>query len=119
MICHPEGDIIAVIIDAENVRGRTGFEVDHADLIDRLLVWTSMRCGHVNGKTIVVIDHGSRAGAIVLPGNSFGGEGGGGGMDASSNLCVSFAGPRRKADDVIARDVRWLLSSSYNRPSSN
>ena len=63
---HSEEDVIAVIIDAENVRGRTGFELDHADLLDRLLVWTSMRYGYAYGKTIVVIDHGSQAGAIVL-----------------------------------------------------
>jgi hypothetical protein len=63
---HLEEDVIAVIIDAENVRGRTGFELDHADLLDRLLVWTSMRYGYAYGKTIVAIDHGSQAGAIVL-----------------------------------------------------
>jgi len=27
-------------------------------------------------------------------------------------LCVAFAGPAKKADDIIARDVRWLLSSA-------
>lgn len=27
-------------------------------------------------------------------------------------LCVTFAGPTKKADDIIARDVRWLLSSA-------
>jgi hypothetical protein len=35
---HYKEDVIAVIIDAENVRGRTGFELDHADFLDRLLV---------------------------------------------------------------------------------
>ena len=116
---HSEEDVIAVIIDAENVRGRTGFELDHADLLDRLLVWTSMRYGYAYGKTIVVIDHGSQAGAIVLRDeNSFQEEDSKDTTTLSNNnLCVSFAGPQCKADDIIARDVKWLLSSKYNPQS--
>ena len=118
---HSEEDVIAVIIDAENVRGRTGFELDHADLLDRLLVWTSMRYGYAYGKTIVVIDHGSQASAIVLRGDTSFQEVDGGNKDtttwSNTNLCVSFAGPQCKADDIIARDVKWLLSSKYNPQS--
>ena len=111
---HYKEDVIAVIIDAENVRGRTGFELDHADLLDRLLVWTSMRYGYAYGKTIVVIDHGNQTGAIVLRGDSsFEREDGGKTDDTTlSNLCVSFAGPLCKADDIITRDVKWILASS-------
>jgi hypothetical protein len=36
---------------------------------------------------------------------------------SNNNLCVSFAGPQCKADDIIARDVKWLLSSKYNPQS--
>ena len=61
-----EDDVVAVIVDAENVRGKTGFELDHADLLDRLLVWASMR-GHA-GRTIVVVDHGNEPGAHLLRG---------------------------------------------------
>ena len=32
-----EDVVVAVIVDAKNVRGKTGFELDHADLLDRLL----------------------------------------------------------------------------------
>lgn len=117
---YSKEDVIAVIIDAENVRGRTGFELDHADLLDRLLVWTSMRYGYAYGKTIVVIDHGNQTRAIVLRGDSsFEREDGGGTEDNLSNLCVSFAGPRCKADDIIARDVKWLLASSCGSPPSS
>ena len=61
-----EDDVVAVIVDAENFRGKTGFELDHADLLDRLLVWASMR-GHA-GRTIVVVDHGNEPGAHLLRG---------------------------------------------------
>ena len=30
-----ENPRVAVVIDAENVRGKTGFELDHADFLDR------------------------------------------------------------------------------------
>eukprot|EP00579_Thalassiosira_antarctica_P014214 CAMPEP_0201931604 /NCGR_PEP_ID=MMETSP0903-20130614/27726_1 /ASSEMBLY_ACC=CAM_ASM_000552 /TAXON_ID=420261 /ORGANISM="Thalassiosira antarctica, Strain CCMP982" /LENGTH=418 /DNA_ID=CAMNT_0048470989 /DNA_START=51 /DNA_END=1304 /DNA_ORIENTATION=- len=90
-----------IVIDMENVRGKTNFELDHADFLDRLMVWTSQR-NHALGRTIVVVDHGSRSSAHLLHGHG-NGEG--------ASLCVAFAGPHVKADDIIARDVRWLLSS--------
>ena len=30
-----ENPRVAVVVDAENVRGKTGFELDHADFLDR------------------------------------------------------------------------------------
>ena len=134
LIDNRDDDIIAIIIDAENVRGKTGFELDHSDLLDRMLVWTYMRRDVAYGRTIAVIDHGYRSGAHLLrggddgprlrrhaegEGGSVGGGGGGGMADAGPSLCVSFAGPRIKADDVIARDVRWLLSSTSTSSSSS
>lgn len=94
---------IAIVIDVENVRGKTSFELDHCDLLDRLVIWTSLR-QNAQGRTLCVVDHGSKSSAHLL-------------HDTSCNatnpaLCVSFAGPLVKADDIIARDVRWLLSSS-------
>ena len=86
---------ICIVIDVENVRGKTSFELDHADLLDRLLVWTNLR-GYASGRTIIVVDHGSKSSAHLLN---------------HHNVCVSFAGPAVKADDIIARDVRWLLST--------
>ena len=93
---------IAIVIDVENVRGKTSFELDHADLLDRLLIWTKRR-GYAFGRTIVVIDHGSKRSAHLLHRHT----------DEETALCVTFAGPGQvNADDIIARDVRWLLSSS-------
>jgi len=93
---------IGIVIDVENVRGKTSFELDHADLLDRLLVWTTLR-GYALGRTIVVIDHGSKSSAHLLKCHN-----------DDSAVCVSFSGPGQvKADDVIARDVRWLLSTQH------
>ena len=98
---------IALVIDVENLRGKTSFELDHADFLDRLLVWTKLR-NHACGRTIAVIDHGSRSSAHLLHGH----DAVGGDVDRDAALCVAFAGPYVKADDIIARDVDWLLSSS-------
>ena len=102
-----------MIVDAENVRGKKGFKLDHANLLDRLLVWASM-CGHA-GRTIVVVDHGNEPGAHLLRGGA-----GPGGDDhrRDGDLCVLFTGSRIKANDVIARDVQWLLLSSSSSPPS-
>lgn len=93
---------IVFVIDVENVRGKTSFELDHCDLLDRLSIWASLR-HNAFGRTLAVVDHGSKSSAHLL--ND--------GLDtANAALCVSFAGPIVKADDIIARDVRWLLSSN-------
>ena len=62
-----------------------------------------------------MVDHGSRASAHLLDGHleSADGEGGGdGGGAMTSSICVTFAGPDEKADDVIARDVDWLITDA-------
>ena len=94
---------IAIVIDVENVRGKTSFELDHCDLLDRLVIWTSLR-QNAYGRTLAVVDHGSKSSAHLLHND----------YNATNDtaLCVSFAGPLVKADDIIARDVRWLLSST-------
>ncbi len=91
------------MIDVENVRGKTSFELDHCDLLDRLVIWTSLR-QNAQGRTLCVVDHGSKSSAHLLHDTSY--------NITNPALCVSFAGPLVKADDIIARDVRWLLSSS-------
>lgn len=104
---------VCILIDLENVRGKTSFELDHSDLLDRLLIWTSLR-GYASGRTIVVIDHGSKSTAHLLSSHCRGSDGGVGDsiIPDEAALCVTFAGPNIKADDVIARDIPWLLSSS-------
>ena len=90
---------IAILVDAENIRGKTNFELTHADLLDRLMVWSSLR-NHAYGRCIVVIDHGSKPTAHSL--SQLKGYG----------ICVTFSGPNQKADDVIARDTQWLLNQT-------
>ena len=103
---------VCILIDMENVRGKTSFELDHSDLLDRLLIWTSLR-GYASGRTIVVVDHGSKSTAHLLSSHCRGSDGGvGDSTPDEAALCVTFAGPNIKADDVIVRDVSWLLSSS-------
>ncbi|KAL7518902.1 hypothetical protein ACHAWX_003704, partial [Stephanocyclus meneghinianus] len=99
MLNLTQNENIAFMIDAENVRGKTNFELGHADLLDRLMIWASLR-QHALGRTIVVIDHGSKSTAHLLRDtNSY-----------CSGICVAFAGPHEKADDIIARDTQWLLN---------
>jgi len=93
---------IVFVIDVENVRGKTSFELDHCDLLDRLSIWASLR-SNAFGRTLAVVDHGSKSSAHLLHD---------GYNTTNTALCVSFAGPIVKADDIIARDVRWLLSSN-------
>ena len=90
---------IAILVDAENIRGKTNFELSHADLLDRLMVWSSLR-NHAYGRSIVVIDHGWKPTAHLL--SQLRGYG----------ICVTFSGPNLKADDVIARDTQWLLNQT-------
>ncbi len=125
---------IAIVIDLENVRGKTNFELDHADLLDRLMVWTSLR-NHAKGRTVVVVDHGRKSSAHLLYGHNYNGQSDHNvhdetviakevidddyynNYDDDASMCVSFAGPRVKADDIIARDVKWLISSPKSSAS--
>ena len=90
---HPN---LAILIDAENLRGKTNFELSHADLFDRILIWAQLR-NYAHGRTIVVVDHGSEASAHFLS------------KKQQRGVCITFAGPQVKADDIIARDTEWLL----------
>ena len=81
----------SILIDVENVRGKSGFALSHSELIQGLVRWS--RVCQFQGRLSLVVDHGSEPTALYLP-------------DAS--MAVLFAGPTRKADDVIAQDVRFL-----------
>eukprot|EP00977_Amphora_coffeiformis_P010428 scaffold2438_cov167-Amphora_coffeaeformis.AAC.4 len=81
----------SILIDVENVRGKSGFALSHAQLIQGLVRWA--RVCQLQGRLSLVVDHGSEATALYM-------------NDAA--MAVLFAGPTRKADDVIAQDVRFL-----------
>ena len=77
-----------LLIDVENVRGKTGFVLGHEELLRRVGGW-AMRCG-LHGRVALVVDHGSVAEAFLLK---------------ESGLSVAFAGPAQTADDVLVRTV--------------
>lgn len=79
-----------VAIDAENVRGKSGFRLGHAALLAATAEWTSAH--GLGGRVVVVIDHGAAHQGFYMPQHGMG---------------VVFAGPHQKADDVLARDVGY------------
>lgn len=81
----------SILIDVENVRGKSGFTLSHAQVMQGLVRWS--RVCQLQGRISLVVDHGSEATALYV-------------NDAET--AVLFAGPTRKADDVIAQDVRFL-----------
>lgn len=80
-----------VLIDLENVRGKSDFDLTHRELLKRTTMWAKMN--DLQDKVTMVVDHGSLHTAYYLP------DGG---------LSMVFAGPRMKADDVLARDVAFF-----------
>jgi len=78
------------MVDVENVRGKSGFELSHDELLERATHWAAHR--HLGGAVSLVVDHGSLPSAFWLE---------------RQGLAVIFAGQRLKADDVIARDVSF------------
>ena len=77
-----------VIVDGDNVRGKSGFAVSHMELIRAASLWGNQR--GLEGRLVVCIDHGSAADAWYL---------------SELGLAVCFAGPVGTADDLIARAV--------------
>lgn len=76
-----------VWIDVENVRGKSGFEMDHQEVLNKASRWTKHH--GLEGKVIAVVDHGSENTALYLD---------------NLDIAVTFSG-REKADDVIANAV--------------
>ncbi|CAJ1950814.1 unnamed protein product [Cylindrotheca closterium] len=76
-----------VWIDVENVRGKSGFEMDHHEVLNKTSRWTKHH--GLEGKVIAVVDHGSETTAVYLN---------------DLDIAVTFSG-REKADDVIANAV--------------
>lgn len=79
-----------VLVDVENVRGKTAFDLSHSQILDRATLWTERR--GLRGRVSLIVDHGSEQSAYWLP---------------ERELTVVFGGPTLKADDVIARDVTF------------
>jgi Icc-related predicted phosphoesterase len=77
-----------VWIDVENARGKSGFELSHMDVINKVTLWAQVH--DLVGKVTLVVDHGTVKSGYWLE---------------DRGLAVVFAGPSQKADDVIAHDV--------------
>jgi len=80
-----------VMIDAENVRGKSGFALSHADLFEGVALWTER--WNLTGRVSLVVDHGAVSSGYWLDEYGF---------------SVVFAGSGQKADDVLARDVSFF-----------
>lgn len=83
------------LIDMENVRGKSNFELTHRELLKRTTIWS--KANKLQDKVSLIVDHGSLHSSYYLP------EGG---------LSIVFAGNRMKADDVLARDVAYFKKNA-------
>lgn len=92
---HDYGKYDAILIDVENVRGKSGFQLSHADVLRLMGEWTT--CNHLFGKVVLVMDHGSHASSFYLN---------------ESRMAVVFSGHLCKADDVLVTDTVPFFSTS-------
>jgi hypothetical protein len=103
------GQHMTLLIDGDNVRGKTGFRLTKDDMIEYLERYLNFyRCegrddgsGKVCLDMILFFDHGTEEQAfhLHLKDNN---------KDKEVDLCVVFAGSYYKADDIITRDASWF-----------
>ena len=60
----------AVLIDVENVRGKSGFELSHMQLLEKATVWAERR--GLRGHVSLIVDHGTIPCAYYLRDRGFG-----------------------------------------------
>lgn len=113
MATRPLGQHLTLLIDGDNVRGKTSFRLNKDHMIEYLQDYLnfylkdSRERGGGSGAQqvyldmILYFDHGMVEQAFHLPITN-------GNPDGHVNLCVVFAGPQYKADDIIARDASWF-----------
>lgn len=85
-----------LILDGDNIRGKTKFTLSKEDLSFCVEEW--MLADGYQGRIILMFDHASQHCSYVLP----------------SGLVVVFAGPDYCADDIIARDVEYIQSQNIS-----
>lgn len=83
------------LIDLENVRGKSEFELTHRELLKRTSLWAEVN--NLTNRVSFIVDHGSVHQGYYLP---------------EVGLSLIFAGPKMKADDVLARDVTFLKKNT-------
>ena len=79
-----------ILVDGDNVRGKTKFCVTKMNLLTDLRAWANYYRQH--DSIILYFDHGSKQQAFYFQ---------------DYGIAVAFSG-RKKADDVISRDVSWI-----------
>jgi Icc-related predicted phosphoesterase len=87
----------AVIVDVENLRGKSGFALSHAAVLASLGTWSQM--AGLFGKLTLAIDHGDTASSYWIP---------------DSGYSIIFAGPHCKADDTIALELVPFFATELN-----
>ena len=78
-----------IIVDGDNVRGKTKFSASKEQLCRDLDSFVSL--SGIDSRVVLMYDHGNEHEAFLF-----------------GSLAVCFSGPGRTADDVIARDLVWF-----------
>jgi hypothetical protein len=95
----------AILIDVENLRGKSAFRLSYGDVLRAVSVWSNDAVPDLRGRVVLAMDHGTSASSFYLPDEGF---------------SVVFSGPLAKADDVIALDlVPSLVGSQLNHSSKS
>lgn len=84
-----------LIIDGDNLRGKTKFSLTKEEVCYRLEQWVVKNS--LGGRVVLVYDHASQQCSFML----------------NSGLAVVFAGPQHSGDDIIARDVE-VIRTQFN-----
>ena len=70
----------------ENLRGKSGFELTHADVIHSISIWAKEY--GLEDRVSLLVDHGSVPSGYYVK---------------DKGLCIIFAGKKLKADDIIGK----------------
>eukprot|EP01041_Mallomonas_annulata_P006063 gene6063-12227_t len=79
-----------VMVDGDNVRGKTKFSLTKEHLCDAVIMWAKQQS--IQDRVVIFFDHADEHEAFLLNGGS----------------AIVFSGPKRSADDIISRDVSWF-----------
>jgi predicted phosphodiesterase len=102
-----------ILVDVENVRGKSGFALTHADMMEKLSSWTA-QC-RIEGQVILIADHGNSKDAYWTSSTNSTAHA------HAGALAIVFSGNHQKADDVIANDIgkiaQWANEWNQNKPN--
>jgi len=93
----------SIWIDMENVRGKSGFQLTHREVLDKTDLWT--KHFRLEDRVIVIVDHGGPA-----PSGFF---------LEDKRMAVVFSGNACKADDIIAKGVGASCFPFFGNPNDD